>query len=503
MNLFTQSPIEASLWTSFVGMQDWIVDALLLTPVFKAAVATWMGYVLIRSLMQLGSAGRPSSTVVRLVMSLVLSGLGFAILNSRSAATFRPVNAAAGSWTNSTRVKATGKYANLSAGSARGLSVYVQIHRGVNQIAEYASAKVGEMFRNPMSTQSPYLMIQTLAQTAGSTIDDPKSLSTLNWLFENCADGRQAKLVGVQDSYAGLFDGTKPDCRERQQQLKAELYAWAQGKWGTSWWNAGQIALGQLQTKLGFMDEDTLRNKMIASAVVNTARAQMGQNKQNVNTGALLGKAGSDPQAEFGAAYFASASNLFSVAGLMNSLFKPLTGTDMWAADARNQSAAAYNRILQFMPPIRGYAKGMLALTFVFAAASLCFGSARYMLAWFGMLFVYSAYGPLSTLLYETTMMFTQAKETTDALGALRNDPLVLSGAAIVDDNIARIQSVYFGLQMGLATLCGVGGMSIFVFAKRMGHGLGDSLLGKAVGALHTVTFIRNATSSPKGVEHG
>lgn len=503
MNLFTQSPIEASLWTSFVSMQDWIVDSILLTPAFKATVFTWMGFVFIKSMMHMGTAGRPAGSLMRLMSALIVSGLGLAILNSRSNEIFRPINAAGAVWSSSAKVMATGKYDNLNSSAARGLSVYVQIHRAANQIAEYASLKVGEMFRNPNATKSPYLMIQTLAQTAGSTIDDPKALSSLNWLFENCADSRQAKLVGPQQSYAGLFDLAKPDCRDRHQKLRAELTAWAQGKWGSSWWNAGQIALSQLGAKLGVVDEETLRNKMIASALVNTARAQMGQNKQNVNSGAMLGDVGSDPQASLGAGYFASASNLFSVSGLMNTLFKPLTGTDLWSADIRNQSAAAYNRIIQFMPPIRGYAKGILALGFVFAAAALCFGSTRFMIGWLGMLFVFSAYGPLSTLLYETTLMLTRAKETTDALQALRNDPLVLSGASIVDDNLARIQSIYFGLQMGLATVCGVGGMSIFVFAKRVGSGLGDGLLGKAVGALHTVTFVRNVTSSNKGVEHG
>ncbi len=503
MSLFTQSPIEASLWTSFVTMQDWLVDNILLTPVFKAAAFTWMGFLLIKTIYRVGSGGRPGSALWNFIVALLLASIGFSILRTKSGTAFRPVNAAGGEWSASSKVNATGKYDNLSSSDAHGLAFYVMIHRGANQIAEFVSGKIGEIFRNPVYNKSPYLMLQTMAQTAGATIDDPKALSSMNWLFENCADARTAKLIKPTDSYAALFELSKPECAERYRTFKGELHAWAQGKWGTSWWNAGQIAVSQIGAKLGFTDEDTLKNKMIASALVNTARAQMGQSRQNVNTGALLGAQGGDPQSSFGAGYFTAASNLFSVGGVMNSLLKPLTGVDFWAADARNQSAAAYNRIIQFMPPIRGYAKGMLAIAFVFAAAALCFGTPRYMMAWMGMLLVFTAYGPLSTLLYETTMLFTKAKETTDAMGALRNDPLVLSGAAIVDDNLARIQAVYFALQLGLAGVCGVGGMSIFVFAKRLGGGLADGLVGKTVAAIHTVAFVRNATAAPKGGENG
>jgi hypothetical protein len=484
-------------------MQEWLVDNILLTSVFKAAAFTWMGFLLIRMLFRVGSGGRVGSAASNFLVALILSGIGFSILRAKSGETFRPVNAAGGTWTASAKVNATGKYGNLSNGSAHGLAFYVMIHRGANQIAEFVSGKIGEMFRNPVSNKSPYLMLQTLAQTAGTTIDDPKALSSMNWLFENCADGRAAKLMRPADSYAALFDLGRPECAERYRAFKQELYAWSQGKWGTSWWNVGQIAVSQLGAKLGFVDEETLKNKMIASALVNTARSMMGQSKQNVNAGALLGQPGSDPQSSFGAGYFAAAGNALTVGGALNTFLKPLTGVDFWAADNRNQSAAAYNRIIQFMPPIRGYAKGLLALAFVFAAGALCFGTPRYLMAWMGMLLVFTAYGPLSTLLYETTMMFSTAKETTDAMAALRNDPLVLSGAAIVDDNLARIQAVYFALQLGLAGVCAVGGMSIFVFAKRLGGGLTDGLVGKTVAAIHTVAFVRNATAMPKGGEHG
>jgi hypothetical protein len=178
---------------------------------------------------------------------------------------------------------------------------------------------------------------------------------------------------------------------------------------------------------------------------------------------------------------------------MASSLLGPLTGVDFFGADARNQSAVLYNRIVQFLPPIRGYAKGILALSFVFAAASLCLGSLRFFISWLGMLLVFSLYDPLSTILYESVMMFSSAKDTTMALQALKNDPLILSGAAIIDDNLARLQAIYFALQMGLAAVCGAGGISIFMFAGKVGGGLSSTLLHQA---LHVTRFLPSNRNS-------
>lgn len=109
------------------------------------------------------------------------------------------------------------------------------------------------------------------------------------------------------------------------------------------------------------------------------------------------------------------------------------------------------------------------------------------MVAWFGMLILFTAYEPLSVMLYETTMLFTDARETTEAMAALGQDPLVLAGAAVIDDNLARIQAVYFTLQMGLAAVCGVGGISLLVYSKRIGGGLSDSIAGKVTSLARTV----------------
>ena len=469
--LFTQSPIEASIWTAFVALQQWIADQVILTPVFKGAVVTWLGYILVRGLYSMAMSGSPGTAIGQMVTCLLYSALGFTILRGKSHEDFRPFDAKGSAWTSSSRVRSSGKYQSLGD-STQGLQVYVQLHRGAAQIGSFISEQVAHVFKNSTHAQSPFLFLQTMAKTASATIDDPKILSGLSWMFENCSDRREATILNAETSYGTLFDRTKPECKSHYTELRRDLHQWARLKWGTSAWNVGDIALSQVGEKLGIVDEETMQNKMIASALVNMARQQMGQNARSVHAGALLADPQTDPLLGNSSTVFTSMANTISPSGIANHFFGDVFGADFIAADARNKAASLYNRIVQFIPPIRGYAKGLLALAFVFAAAGLCFGTPRYFVAWLGMLVMFTAYEPLSTVLYETTMLFAKARETADSMAALRSDPLVLSGAAIIDDNIAKIEAVYFTLQMGLATICGAGGMSVFVFWMRVGGGL-------------------------------
>lgn len=490
--LFTQSPIEGAIWTSFVGVQQWLVENIILSPLFKGIVFTWLGFLFIKAMFQMGTSKTPSQVIFKFVFALIISALGFSVLKLRSSETFRPTNSTGKTWDSNTKIRDSKKYSGLYTNTS-GLFFYVQIHNGVNQVSSFISKEIGKIFKNEHANDSPYLLMQTLAQTATQTIDDPKSVASLNWLYENCINPRKAPILGQNSSSSNLFDLTPPDCSSRYKQFKDELTAWSKNKWGTSVWDKTGIFTAALKEKFGFISKETLQNKMIASALINASRSQMGRdNRQNVNTKALLTDA-SDPMTASGTSYFTGVSNTLSIGGAVNSILSPLTGTDYFGADFRNKSAYMYNQILQFLPPIRGYAKGLLALCFVFAAASMCFGTPRFMISWFGMLFIFALYEPLSTLLYESIMLFSNAKETTDAFQALQTDPLVLSGAAIIDDNLARIQAIYFALQIGVSFVCAAGGISIFMFTKRMSGGLSDAIVSKAV------SYVALARGAPIG----
>lgn len=472
--MFTQSPIEGAIWTYFVAIQQQIAESIFLTTLFKAIVGTWIGFLFIKMALQMGTNNSPSQAITKFILILIISATGFSLLKTKAVDTFRPENSRGQYWNSKQKIKNSQKYSGLFL-ETNGLYFYVQIHNGVNEISKFISDKIGDVFKNKGLNDSPYLLIQTLAQTASESIDDPKSISDLNWLFENCSQNRKAIVFSKDSSFSSYFDLSRQECSQKYSELRKDLYAWSKDKYGTSIWNKFDIISSYIKDKFGFSSEETLQNKIISSALVNTLRSKIGRNQFNVANNALL-----DPNWSSAKSLLPAYSNQLSLPGLLSSILGRFTGDDYFGADARNKSAVMYNQILQFLPPIRGYAKGIIAIAFVFAAASMCFGTLRYMVAWFGLLLVFSLYEPLSSILYESVMLFSNAKETTDAFQALQNDPLILSGAAIIDDNIARIQAVYFALQMGLTLACAAGGLSIFMHAKKIGAGLTDTMVSKA-----------------------
>ena len=489
--MFTQSPIEAAIWSSFVSVQDFIVTNLLDTLTFKAAVFTWLGFLFIKAVYSMSSFEKPDQALSKFLVSVVISAFGFSFL-SISSSSFKPLNANSEAWAQAGNGSAALGLKKYSISSSNGLETYKMIHGATNQLATFMSGRVAKLFSDDHYNQSPYLFLNTMAQTAAATIDDPKALADLNWMFENCGDNKTAPILEPTSSYSALFNLANPSCKDRYNKLVSSLKSWADSRWVNSLYDVGDVGSQYVASKLGYGDEQTLKNKIIASAMVNMARSKMGGNSANTtNNQALLDT--SRPGDVFGSStsFFVGLGNSMSVGGIMHRLLAPVTGTDIYGADARNQSAFLYNRIIQFLPPIRGYAKGIIALAFVFAAAAMCFGSLKYMIAWFGMLFIFTIYEPASTLLYEITMQFSGTAQVTESMQALKNDPFVLSGAAIIDDNLARIQAVYFVLQLGLTAMCAAGGLSVFFMARRIGGGLSDSLVGKLSGLIRLAPIAR------------
>ena len=473
-SLFAQSPIEASLWTHFVALQQWIVGAFFSGLIFKAAVATYLGFVLIRCLWSMGVDQSPAQAFRQFLIALVISFVGLALLSAKSTAAFRPVTATGKQWSASTKARQAGSYTGLEA-TANGLWFYVLAHGAANDVSRRLSEHIARSFGDHGYSKSPYLLAQTMAQTAGAAIDDPAITTSLQTLFESCTDMRVAPVLSKDSSFSSLFDLQREPCKQEYDLMRRNLSTWAEGKAGTSYIDSASLAVNSLGVSLGLADKETYRNKLIASALVNYVRHRSGQRgQQAVNPSALLQPGQAHPMDGLGQSYFTNLAQSLSVGGALNQFLKPITGTDYRKADIRNEAALVYSKLVEFLPPIRGYAKGILAFLFVFASVAVCFGNVRLMISWLGMLVIFTAYEPLSTLLYQSTMMFTSAHENVQAMQALKNDPLVLAGAAIVDDNLAGIQAVYFVLQVGLTFICGWAGLKVFM-ANRVLQGNGNA----------------------------
>lgn len=471
---FTQSPIEAFLWTYFISIQEWIADNIILTALFTAAVAIWFSFLFLKTVYKANVSGQGPAAFVSLGLSLVVCATGFGLLKSKSGQPFVPANANGKAWSQSAKVQTSPKYNSVSSAPPRGLSFYIQIHNGVNSVSEFMSGKIAEYFDDQQYNKSPYLLFETLAKTAASAIDDPETISHLDWLYENCADSGKAPVLVASSSYAALFDLGKDGCEEKFTKFKQALNTWGNGHWAANFSQVADVGVGAAKVMFGEMSEQTLKNKMIASAFLNSSRARLGQSigaTRNVNDKALLG--GKNYDAADMVDFYQTHTTLTGAANLLLGTF---TGVDYAAADVRNEAAFVYNKLIQFLPPIRGFAKGTLAIAFVFAAACMCFGSMRFMISWFGMLLLFTIYEPLSSILYHATLLFSHAKENADAFAAIQNDPLVIGGAAIIDDNLARIQAVYFALQTGLTIVCASAGLYVFMKAKQMGGGFSGSI---------------------------
>jgi hypothetical protein len=88
-SLFTQSPIEASLWTHFVSLQQWVTATFLNTAVFRMAVATWLGFLLMRCIWGMTADQTPALAARRFFTALITSMVGLSLLSTRAAQPFR------------------------------------------------------------------------------------------------------------------------------------------------------------------------------------------------------------------------------------------------------------------------------------------------------------------------------------------------------------------------------------------------------------------------------
>jgi hypothetical protein len=494
MSLFTETPIEAALWTFAVSLQDKLASGLFQTSLFRGCVALFMGCTVGLALFRFARGAADPWTKMALTLCCSLTGL--ALLGATSDATFRPVSDGGSAWSERSAVGAGGRYGALSS-DARGLRYYRLAHESVNGLSAALSAQVASIFGDSVHSASPHLLFQTLRETARHTLDDPQLLATGDKLAESC--GRRGAAI-ASASYASLanqFDLQRENCLALYQQWQSQLESWAQARIsspGSRLTALAEAARNNRVTRaLGLDDSEAMKNKLIASAVQDYVQTRAGLSNNNVSNAAL----GSPDGSLTATSGWVTASRLLSVAGVLNFAVRPFTGTDYEAADARNDIAALYTKVSVFLPAIRGFAKALLALMFLVAAARLCFGSPSLLISWAWCLLLVTAYEPLSTFLYQATVTLTQPPEVVEAMGALKSDPLVLTGAQVMDAYASRVQATYFVLQLGLTALTAAGGLAVFRYQRALGGALGGALVSKAIQVTRHVSS-SSRTAAPR-----
>jgi len=494
MAVFTETPIEAALWTFAVSLQEKLAESVFDTPLFRGLVAVFMGYAVLKALLRYGTGS--ANPWVPLVSTLCCSMLGLTFLGSMAGSTFRPTTASGDEWATRVSTRGSGGPLGGLSSSARGLRFYLYAHETAAALARRVSDAVSSAFGDTGGGASPQLLFSTLRETARHTLDDPEILATASQLMESCGRRSRAVSGAAFASLSSEFDLTRENCAALHTQFRSQLDIWARERIhspGSKLVVLTEAARNNAVTRaIGLDDSEALKNKVIASAVQDYLQTRAGLTNNNTSPEALL--EGKEGGSIVGTSTWVRLSRMMSVGGALNAIARPFTGTDYEAADTRNEVAALYTKVAVFLPALRGFAKALLALLFLVAAARLCFGSPALLFSWGWCLLLVSAYEPLSTFLYQATVTLTRAPEAVQAMDALRSDPLVLVGAQVMDSYASRVQAVYFVLQLGLTALTATAGFAVFRYQRALGSQLSSSLVSKSS------TFVRQVATLKSGV---
>lgn len=463
-DIFVGTPTEAGIWTAAVGSQANIADSIANSPIFIGIVALSIGLAIIRLLSGIGFADGNKTHIKRFCLFLFCVSLGATFLRKANSTTFSPLNANGMPWRSVTKVANNPKYSALQ-NNTNGLFWYTLIHRGFMEGSQFLTDKVSQATDDNWNHVAPEYLLNALAQTARATIDDPAIENSFDTLVYSCSDTPKGYILGNTTSVKSMFNLSDPKCLEMYSQLTAQLQTWAQNE-RPKYFN---FPSGSPPSSVGVFqlaNASVVDNKIIASAVKNYARSKIGEARYtNTNQAALID--GSDfwvnVKQSFSPNAFLTLSNFFAE-------------KDLEGAAARNEAAVTYNRLLMFIPAIRGYAAALLAYMFLVAAIGLSVGTPSYFFGWLKMTAIFSLYQPLSAALYQFTTKLITTTENITAMNSLANDPMVLAGAHIIDSNVARITAVYFCMQMVLIATVAAGGISAFQPIHQIRHSFIGSL---------------------------
>ena len=129
---------------------------------------------------------------------------------------------------------------------------------------------------------------------------------------------------------------------------------------------------------------------------------------------------------------------------MIPAILSPFTDKNVEAGLVKNEAGVIYNNLLNLVPTIKGYIKAFICLSFLVVSALLSMGFARPFMWWGQVLLLEALYTPLSALNYQLCSFFLTSSDVISSFGDLRNDPLVISAANIIDSQLVRVQTAYF-----------------------------------------------------------
>lgn len=477
-SIFTQTIPEAVIWSQGVFYQSKIADILLSFKILPTIVALYWTIGLIR--ISWKSFKEHNVDLKHAIMFTIktwgFAALGIALLSLKSSTPFSPISYNKVEW----KTYSKDEYLNNNENP---LWIYVILHKGFIEISDVLTNGIVSISGESNYNNNVDSVFQMIADSATQNIDDPNLKNDIDILSSQCRNKGSQKITGVFSSFSSFFDLSDPNCAAQYSKVNSELSTWADSKIRSDanlYYNAQKenpnLASGIL-IKLGLLDEQKYKNKIIASALVNYAHDRSGF-ILDVDHDALLGKVtNADTYADISAAT--------DLDYLTSGIAKFFTGKSTDLANVRNNLARQYNSMLAWIPAFRGMSKAFIAVMFLVSMVAFCFGFTKMIFAWFGMTFWFTLYMPLSALAYEITMHIFADSNSIKQISAIGSDPLSLAAASQFDAHASQYMVAYFMAQIAILSFTSIFGLvDLFKGTK---DNISSTVIGSAVGALRFV----------------
>lgn len=470
--MFSLTPIEAALWSLGVQAQTYLAKTLFSGFGFLTVAITFLCWFIYNSLFVYGKEGNGTEILKRIFEHLCIFLFGLMCLRTISSETFIPVDSSKRSWVSHYHVAGNQHYRSLKTNND-GLYWYMNIHQGFIEISRFMTERISTLFGDKGYVRSPQMIFKMLVSTANVQIDDPAVTTAFDKLASECTDSDNSKILDKNEPLGVLFTLEKIECRKLYNDFKYDISKWAKAVMPRY---LKRIALEEKSVIPSsiepYASESVLKNKMIASALINYVKTVTNSKKDAINTNSeALGLR--DRWDHF---YFNLQRSLSGGAGLAT-IATLFTSENVEGTIVKNEAGIIYNNLLNLIPSIKGYIKIFLALGFLAASAAMACCFLKPMIWWLRVCLIEMFYEPLSTLNYEIHSMLVTSTSVENAFTSLADDPLILMGASIIDSELVHYQATYFLTQMAIASFFVFGviqaGWAVRSMSFAQGLGLG------------------------------
>jgi hypothetical protein len=482
--IFTQTPIEGHIIALCMKVQTAFASILVGTGLIKGAFFVALSAILIFQIAKMGFGREtPMAAVGKIVAHLLLMALGLAFLGRASPNVQMNSVATKSGWSQLRKVRNNPEFSDTLLRPSEGLYWYVQIHRAVSSVGNLLTDTISTAFSDPTLRDDPTFLVKQLAKSslAAAGVAGTEAARNFDALIVDCSDTKNGKILRKMSSVREIFDTATPHCSDLWRTFERSVEGMSSSLMaGFDPGVMGEMKV-RLMENLHVADPDkAVKNLLVANAMVNYMKSRAGFYDVN---GTKNGEATFSDRSD---RLLEDAAEGPIAHGYMNIL-------DMFMDNAHGsalkaEAANRFNSISSLIPAARGWIHGIIAIAFVLAAAFLCFGKTKFMMAWLLALGTISLYKPVSILGYKITNYFTQKSALSDTLTNLQMDPLLLGGVKIIREEITQIQTVYLAFEIGCFGLFLVGAVAAFGPLTQLANRAGVAVMGNAAQTLHRAT---------------